>query len=576
MTKSETLHNITKETAKDFIKSVLFVDDNISFGSKDDANTIDANDLTKIFAEKGQACTFFQYSDPSEKSNLLKLIEQSDVCIIDWVFDFKPVPSETEDPVEEEPAPNSSESLHSVKTSQQKVVGETFPRENVEKSKEEVAPSPATPPDDDDGEADYDVVGKGQRAIELLSEAIGKSNGAPKLFIIYSAEHDVDLSEVREVLQGGKKTDPPNEVNTDSIRVVVYNKSGGVATEKSKTYSDLPETITDDFAKLFSGILPNAILKSISSIRDQTNYLLKNFSKELDPAFVCHRALTPLPEEADSLLTKNITDTVNNVLSVYCGRSIVSSSVVNAWIEAHSFTEEILKIPKKKQFPKIDIPIENDKRIEWQRKGYSLFLQDNGVPVDQIDELDRQSSFRKQTEILFLPEEKDASNLHEQFAIITHHKSNMNPAPEDPRLSLGTVVVSTLTESDYYLCIQQRCDSLRISDKEERNFLFLPLVPSDKKVDLILEKEDGSFERLSCNNGQSHSIVTMQFKSTDNSGAVVAEKDANGSLFFETAAGEKLVWLLELQEAHAQRLLQQWVSKLTRVGLDESEWLRRL
>jgi hypothetical protein len=38
---------------------------------------------------------------------------------------------------------------------------------------------------------------------------------------------------------------------------------------------------------------------------------------------------------------------------------------------------------------------------------------------------------------------------------------------------------------------------------------------------------------------------------------------------------EKFIWILDLKEAHAQRIANLYAARLSRVGLDESEWLRR-
>lgn len=44
---------------------------------------------------------------------------------------------------------------------------------------------------------------------------------------------------------------------------------------------------------------------------------------------------------------------------------------------------------------------------------------------------------------------------------------------------------------------------------------------------------------------------------------------------FNDKIDENYIWLFDLKDSHAQRIAQNYASKLARVGLDESEWLRR-
>ena len=45
---------------------------------------------------------------------------------------------------------------------------------------------------------------------------------------------------------------------------------------------------------------------------------------------------------------------------------------------------------------------------------------------------------------------------------------------------------------------------------------------------------------------------------------------------FSSIYNEKYEWVLELKDMHAQRVINSYCSILSRVGLDESEWLRLL
>jgi hypothetical protein len=57
---------------------------------------------------------------------------------------------------------------------------------------------------------------------------------------------------------------------------------------------------------------------------------------------------------------------------------------------------------------------------------------------------------------------------------------------------------------------------------------------------------------------------------------VLAKAADGGELFFEDTNGKTYQWIDQLRASHAQRAVEKFASDLSRVGLTESEWLRRL
>jgi hypothetical protein len=64
-------------------------------------------------------------------------------------------------------------------------------------------------------------------------------------------------------------------------------------------------------------------------------------------------------------------------------------------------------------------------------------------------------------------------------------------------------------------------------------------------------------------------------------GSVYARKFGKSNNYFflqfykNKKIDENFKWILDLKDAHAQRIANTYAAKLSRVGLDESEWLRR-
>ena len=56
----------------------------------------------------------------------------------------------------------------------------------------------------------------------------------------------------------------------------------------------------------------------------------------------------------------------------------------------------------------------------------------------------------------------------------------------------------------------------------------------------------------------------------------VISVEENGAEYFFDVSGQKYNWIDQLRTSHAQRAVELFASDLSRVGLTESEWIRRL
>jgi hypothetical protein len=123
----------------------------------------------------------------------------------------------------------------------------------------------------------------------------------------------------------------------------------------------------------------------------------------------------------------------------------------------------------------------------------------------------------------------------------------------------------------YYLCIQQPCDSVRLASLEERRFLFLKLEKTNKYYSIVF-KQNGEIIKLKvCND--SFNVITFNFIRTSN--GCVSAKKLNSGYYFYDYRRQKYKWILDLKKSHAQKIANDFSANLSRVGLDESEWLRR-
>jgi hypothetical protein len=109
-------------------------------------------------------------------------------------------------------------------------------------------------------------------------------------------------------------------------------------------------------------------------------------------------------------------------------------------------------------------------------------------------------------------------------------------------------------------------------------FPLLPLKTNDPdsnkvKFELVLPNENGEYEKVQVvivpNN------LRMETFTADKSEKQVVSVKQKNRFLFKTGKRQNYFWVGELKFAHAQRIINQFASQISRVGLDESEWLRR-
>jgi hypothetical protein len=159
--------------------------------------------------------------------------------------------------------------------------------------------------------------------------------------------------------------------------------------------------------------------------------------------------------------------------------------------------------------------------------------------------------------------------LDEKLAFVTSMRSYYENVPQ---LTMGTIVKEMADDGpSYWICVQPRCDCVRIGSK--RVFPFLPLkVTSEGNFDITLKEEDGYIRLLHRKKPYDLRMIKFEPLKRDN-GVVTAKKDGE-NYYFQDTSRHKYIWVGELRRENAQRLSNQFAATLSRVGLDESEWLR--
>ncbi|RYD53578.1 MAG: hypothetical protein EOP52_05440 [Sphingobacteriales bacterium] len=547
---STQFYNNSRKIASDFLQNIVFIDDkafenNESKGKHD----FDAYAVTKAFASHKKICAVYKPKINNDIFDLAQLAKRADVTVLDWHIELsKEIPSAASEEEEEEiEDPRGQHTLHIIR--------------------------------------------------EILSDPIvGK--GSLKLIVIYTGEVDLDsiANTIHTDLESiGIKNIQKSfcELCTDNIKIIVIAKSDPALdaegrtderythspnlAERVKSYDQLPDYIIDRFSSLTNGLLPNFALKALTIIRENTFMLLSKYNKDLDPAFVTHRLLLPDQEDSKELLVELFAHSLHSLLLYNSVNETVNTDEVVNWIDTQKFEFQIPVSSHVLSITNEDVKtwvstsfIEMCSRI-WEANNY-------GTVSKKIKD-----EFTKTINSLpayFISGDRD-NKFDKQFSILTHHKSIFKPNPISPKLTLGTVIKG-IKSNTYWVCIQQRCDSVRI--KDVRKFLFLPLeiVRSDSNELFHFITDDGIRLRLQ---KKSYSIRTIKFQVQGGDKVINALKHEDKFLFepyykegrreYEYANDESYEWIFDLKDLHAQRIVIDFTTQLARVGVDESEWLRR-
>ncbi|WP_409440245.1 response regulator receiver domain [Psychromonas sp. GE-S-Ul-11] len=541
---TDNFQSLSNEIAKDFLQSVVFIDDK-AYSAVDGADTqhdFDAKTITRGFASNHKICSVFQPEKEADIQLFSDIAAKADVTVLDWQIIIQ----------------NSTELS-------------------------------ATESDEDDDDDDI----RGSYTKCIIRNLLGSPSklNSLKLILVYTGETDLNniATEIlsylttQEISGFSLSGDDDCCVVSGSCKILVRAKSNGgngrgthnpALRDKEVTYQQLPEFINNEFAKMTNGLLSNFTLKALTVIRKNFFQVLNIFSKKLDAAYLTHKSLLPNINDANELLVELLGDTFTSILRVENLSSSINTEVIELWIEQYIEEEERAKLDNSGK-----PTAENFSRDKDILKSLLVSSEDvkqkiiNALISKGISANSAKNNYKKYAFSLFHESGEDES-LNRDFALLCQHKDLIKYDNHTPVLTLGTVVKSNNEEGSYYVCIQQRCDSVRVDEQQARRFLFLSLsiVNQDSKFDFITPGGD----KLKL--GKSiYDMRTVKF-SGSSEGTVKAEDESEKMYFvpfyYSEELTEKFEFIFELKDLYAQRIVVQYSSSLSRVGLDEPEWIR--
>lgn len=392
----------------------------------------------------------------------------------------------------------------------------------------------------------------GEATIALLEDVLQEAGAAMRLVAIYTG--DPDLPRVARKLMerlGGASIDETS-VEIGAARIVVIGKADPDAPkEGAVSEGDLPNRLVELYAALADGLVRATALSALGALRGATYRLLAGLGPEIDLGYVGQRALVyPSSEAEDHLLGMLISELRAIIEDDEETRACTDGDAVALWLERESEDGRGGRISPEALAAAVETDPYDADSVRALHESHAEF---NAI------------NLKKGLTEHIAPTTEAAKAADERFAM----RMTLKLVYQRPEriLSIGTIVARS--DGSYWLCIQPACDSLRV--KGSRRFPFVPLTVSTSRVDYVIDDGDETtYLHLS---RKPADIEHWTFKADPKYRAVVAKGDPPA---FVSTGRRRFRWVGQLNEAHAHRAAQEVGAEQSRIGLAESDWLRRM
>ncbi|MCL5743027.1 MAG: response regulator receiver domain [Acidobacteria bacterium] len=420
----------------------------------------------------------------------------------------------------------------------------------------------------------------GQWALAILSSILqretGRYSGRLRLFAVYTGLQNVQriAGTVKVTLEAETgirfEQDGDLALGWPGGRIVVLAKQGTGVPDHYRAnevpFEDLAERLTVEFTTLTAGLVSNVVVEALARVRNNASRILRNFSDGLDAPYLSHRFMLAEPTNAEAFLTALVAEELLGILEGADVGSKAGIAAIQAWLAAKKFTGFSLRDGEKK----LEFSVEHV--LSVLRHGLK---NQTGIDISKskLDELDKDIHRKDLTR--FFEGNSGGTELDERFSHITMMRACYDKTR--PTLTLGTVVQDADDADKFYVCVQPRCDSVRLDGPRCFPFLPLKLVQRESNEPFDTLVRDGAGYRRLRGSRKPRDLRLIRFQPGANSHGVIQALEDGECYYFEDASEpkKKYRWMGELRREQALRLSDDFAAVFGRVGLDEYEWLRR-
>lgn len=419
----------------------------------------------------------------------------------------------------------------------------------------------------------------GATALQLIRGLLEQDGAAERrrlrIIAIYTGQTGLGsiVDRVRRTLDLSKDAvaDDGMTLTSQNVRIVAFSKrlgdsTGSGAGAREVAEAELPVRLAKEFAELTSGLVPGVALAALAAVRNETHRVLQALRADMDLGYLGHRVASSFPEDAEAHLVDVVAAEIASVLGDGEVGAKADPDVIRKWLQdAHADSP----------------PLDCGSALDKPRKIGTADLERMltiGLGRDEVldgyegADLTKKTlqKVRRQAAHLFTNSPAGADASSDVFALRMATRT-LYRRP-DRVLQLGTL---TLFKNDFMVCVQPRCDSVRLDPAEARVFPFLPLHVADddySRHQFVVDHPDGSGLirlRLHC---KPFAIRTFPF-TADESRSVRA-RDVRRRWNFYATGNRRFQWVADLKPEFAQRVAVDLAAEIARVGLTESELVR--
>ena len=517
-----------REAASRYLSNIVVIDDRMSMGDSGDTHGLNVDELSRAFAQVDFSCGVYKPTGQQDEADVIaKLILKSDAAVLDW-------------------------SLSNGSSASGGEASQTRDQESVT-AKPELCIN----------------------AIRKVLEADHLHGKPLRLIIIYTAETITQtvVDDLRTALGGSDlRAVAAGEfgLENDSTKILFKGKAfvGTVPQPFAQgqfalPVDELPEYITKQYAGLAAGLMPPAVLHALSALREGAGELLGIFSSKHDPAMILHAMLIPNTDDAAPFLRELLLDELSRIVEGCKG--------FNDSFSLEIFTEWINKKPSYASHGAPQEAHTADKLITF------LTSREEGEGLT-----DKQA--KKLLAVLYGTADwwKTARGFCRTCTLKYDPWSNDRPIGKEfmPVLTLGTIIRNTT--GDFLICIVPRCDAARVVDGQPFPFLTMKRSRLDKDFSLTVKSSiDGNMLLAAPNSVSWQKLSLIRFSPQGKEERIKAECH-DGSVIlrlkdvrcFIDADGTVYEWVGDLKPHLALKLATDLAPGLSRVGIDEFDWLR--
>jgi hypothetical protein len=409
----------------------------------------------------------------------------------------------------------------------------------------------------------------GETAGEAIRRIVQAEPHSRRIIAVYTTQRDLRgiIRTLTELLPHADETDDELTLNVGGTQISVRHK-GGVALEGlDKAFvvdeQDLPGLVVDKFVEVSRGLVSAVALNALAATRENTHRLLRRLNSGLDLGYGGHLLRMEHPDDG----AEHLLDAVSGELRAIVEdddrtRATAGSEGFNAWLVDRDAAGQLsATLEELETVQALNVAV--DREVEKWREKHERF---SDVEEEDLSGL-----------LAPIADAEIARNSDGNLAMVLSLRRPYDRP--DPGLHLGAIVRDLDEPKNYWLCVQPVCDSVRLPRKP-RAFPMLPLelATTSKRGQLfhfVVPEDEGDALKHLWSPGKPFDMTMMNLKA-NKKGAVhfLPSEDHDGRRVVEAEEGHKLVWVAQLKPVHAQRVAEVLAGQLSRVGLEESEWLR--